>query len=93
MSVVQCHEDSNGYLNSIDVLNFLTSVGDGIVGTVARCGLDSSECESRWGKRVFLLFITFQTDPGTYPASYSIGLIDSENNVPLRNVGTQIDRS
>jgi hypothetical protein len=89
MSVVHCHEDGNRYWNSIKALNFLTSVGDSIVGTATRCGLDSPGCESRWGKRDFLFSTPFQTGPGTYPASYSMGLLDPEVNINIRNVGNQ----
>jgi hypothetical protein len=89
MSIVQCHEDGNGYSNSFNALKFLTSVRVSIVGTATRCGLDSPGCESRWGKRDLLFFISFQTGPGTYPASYSMGLLDPEDNITLLNVGNQ----
>jgi len=89
MSVVQFREDGNGYSNSINALNFWTSVGDRIAGTATRCGLESLGCESRWGKKDFLSFIHFQIGPGTYPASYSMGLLDPEYNISLRNVGNQ----
>ena len=59
MSVVKCHEHGNGYSNYINAPNFLTNVGDSIVGTTTRFGLDSPGCESRWGKKDFLSFIPF----------------------------------
>ena len=41
------------------------------------------------GKETSSFFIPFQTGPGTYPAPYSMGLLDPEDNITLRNVGNQ----
>ena len=89
MSVVQFREDGNGYSNSINALNFWTSVGDSIAGTATRCGLESPGCESRWGKKRLPLFYTLPDRPWHLPASYSVGLLDPEYNISLRNVGNQ----
>jgi len=54
----------------IYISSHLTVDRDGAVDIAIRYGLDGSEIESRWGAR---LSAPVQTDPGAYPASYTIG--------------------